>query len=197
LQARSCFLAAQRRGRRIPGRNLVIYALPPSRIRTQTAIQNWDYREQEGRQCRGSQSGQAVAPRKLTVAWPHLRLAVRTLSSSLVLRRHTAHTSGRPRNSANSLHAWEVREIRTPPGQSDSSWFRASSPAWLPGCYRAGHRSGLSLHSFLFGLRRRSRRAMGSGAGRDLGFAPRASLPPLRAWWSGSGSHCLGRVQIA
>ena len=27
LRARSCFLAAQRRGRRIPGRNLVVYAL--------------------------------------------------------------------------------------------------------------------------------------------------------------------------
>jgi len=196
LQARSCFLAAQRRGRRIPGRNLVVYALSrPEPERKQRSRIGITVSKKVGNAVVRNRVKRGCA--KATVAWPHLRLAAPTLSSSLVLRRHTAHTSGRPRNSANSLHAWEVREIRTLPGQSDSSWFRASSPAWLPGCYRAGHRSGLSLHSFLFGLRRRSRRAMGSGARRDLGFAPRASLPPLRARWSGSGSHCLGRVQIA
>jgi len=193
----SCFLAAQRRGRRIPGRNLVVYALSRPEPERKQRLQNWDYREQEGRQCRGSQSGQAVAARKLPshgliCAWRHRPCHHRSSCDG------TQHIPADGRGTQRT-RCTRGKSVKSEPFQG-SRIARGFARAVLRGyraAIRAGHRSGLSLHSFLFGLRRRSRRAMGSGARRDLGFAPRASLPPLRARWSGSGSHCLGRVQIA
>jgi len=176
LQARSCFLRRSVAGVGFPGGILWSMRVPVPNPNA-NSDQNWITVSKKS-QCRGSQS---------VKRW--LRESYRRMASSAPggtgLCHHrsscdaTAHTSGR-RGTQRTRARVEVREIRTLPGQSDSSWFARAVLRGYRAAIAAGHRP-VCRYTPSCSSTPKKPSSDGEWCEADLGFAPRASLPPLRA----------------